>query len=70
MKTIKGAWKSLTIWFNCVLLGLLPLFDMVMASLPQLREYLPTDAYKTLGLAALVGNILLRFKTNKPLNEK
>ena len=69
-KTMRGTLKSMTIWFNGVLLGLLPLFEMVMASFPQLHEFLPDNQYKTVGLIAVVGNILLRFKTNKPLSQK
>lgn len=69
-KTLRGTLKSLTIWFNGVLLGLLPLFEMVMTSFPQLHEFLPDNQYKTVGLIAVVGNILLRFKTNKPLSQK
>lgn len=69
-QTFRGAWHSLTMWFNCLLLSMLPLFEMLADAVPQLREFLPDNVYKTMGLVAVLGNILLRFKTRQPLNEK
>ena len=68
--TIKGAMKSVTIWFNGLLLAALPTFEMLAGAVPQLHEYLPDNVYKAVGLIAVGGNILLRFKTNQSLKEK
>lgn len=74
MKTIidklKGAWRSFTIWFNALLLAALPLYEAAKESLPDLQGYLPPDLYKWVGVAVVVGNILLRFKTRTDLAHK
>ena len=70
IENLTGAMKSLTIWFNGILLGILPLLDMILESMPQLHDYLPDNIYKMVGVIAVVGNIVLRFKTNQPLKDK
>jgi hypothetical protein len=62
--------KSWTVWFNGLLLASLPLFEMTLAVIPQLQEFLPENVYKIVGLIAVVGNILLRFKTNTAIKDK
>lgn len=64
---LRGAWRSATVWFNSTLLAMLPLFEAVKSSVPELQSYLPDSAYKWVGLAVVVGNLLLRFKTNTDL---
>lgn len=67
---LKGAWRSWTIHFNAwmgVVLGGLP---MAQDSFPQLQPYIPANLFQY-GMAALiVGNLLLRFKTNSDLAHK
>lgn len=67
---LAGAKRSLTVWFNgvtgTVVLGL----PMLQDSLPQMREYVPTDYFKWAMGAVIVINILLRFKTSQPLENK
>lgn len=70
MKWLKGSLKSLTIWFNGILLALLPIMEYLKDSLPQLQEWLGADLYRTVGLVVVIGNIALRYKTNKPVSEK
>lgn len=67
---IRNAWRSRTIWFNAFLLALLPLFDMISGAMPQLHEFVPDNVYKTIGIVTVVGNIVLRFLTSKPLEAK
>lgn len=69
-RKLKNSWKSLTIWFNGLALSALPLFEMFKDSLPSLGLYLDNDVYKYVGAAVVVGNIILRFKTDKGLHEK
>lgn len=66
----KGCYKSFTIWFNGLALSFVSLFDIFHASLPELSQYVPDNVYKKMGLTIVVGNLLLRFKTSKPLQEK
>lgn len=70
MKWIKGSFKSVVIWFNGVMLALLPIFEYAKDSLPQLQELLGPDLYRTVGLFVVIGNIFLRYRTSKPINEK
>jgi hypothetical protein len=70
MDKLQGAFKSLTIWANVIILSLLPLAEHVAQNLSALQPYLPENTYKTLAFWAVLINIVLRFKTSKPLNEK
>jgi hypothetical protein len=67
---LRGAWKSATIWFNTFALALIPLFDALQAGLPMLREYGDGRFFAVFAMTVLVGNILLRFKTNSDLRDK
>lgn len=61
-------WKSWTIWFNGVAAAALGILPMAQDSLPALQQYVPD--IKWAAVSIIVGNVLLRFKTNKPLQEK
>jgi hypothetical protein len=78
---LRGAWKkfqagaarahtSLTIWFNSLMGALVVGLPYAQDSLPQLQEYLPANLYHDLMGALVVGNILLRFKTDRALADK
>ncbi len=62
--------KSLTIWFNSVMGMVVVGLPMAQDSLPQLQGYLQANAYHYLMGALIVGNIILRFKTNSALADK
>lgn len=66
----RGAMRSTTIWLNTVALSVLPFIDTIQQTLPGLKDQLPSDIYKALGIVVVVGNILLRFKTNTDLKDK
>ena len=70
MTTLRGMKKSWVIWFNGVLIAALPMFEMTILVLPQLQEFLPENMYKIVGLIAVVGNLLLRFKTTSSLKDR
>lgn len=70
LQALNGARRSLTIWVNAVTLAALPLVDYVGQNLPALQAYLPENAYKTAAFWLVVANMVLRFKTSKPLSEK
>ena len=55
--------KSWTIWFNATGLALL----QIMLTTPELTEWLSASG---LGYLILIGNILLRFKTNNSIMDK
>lgn len=61
--------ESWTIKFNSVVLALLPFFDYAQVSFPQLQPYVGADVYKVGMLVILVGNIILRFKTNRKVSQ-
>ena len=65
-----GAWRSFTIWINMCFIAVLPLYESVRDAVPELRQYMPDNSYKWVGLAVVVINIGLRFKTNCDLSSK
>lgn len=67
---IARAHKSFTIWFNGVLGVAIVLLPVAQDQMPQLQDYLPANVYHYAMGALVVGNILLRFKTNCALAEK
>lgn len=67
---LRGAWRSVTIWFNGLLLAILPVLDYAKDSMPQLADYLPTEHYKAIMLGVVGLNIALRFKTTSDLAHK
>lgn len=67
---IRGAFKSVTVMVNALLLAMLPFYEVLIEQLPQLQPYLPEDVYKKVGVAVVVLNIVLRFRTHKPLEHK
>lgn len=56
--------KSKTIWFNVITIAL--------AVIQQVQPMIPdnTEFYKYLAFTVAIGNTLLRFFTDKPLNAK
>lgn len=67
---LKGARKSLTIWLNAIAAGAVAALPYAADQLPQLQPYLGADLYQKIGFAIVVGNMILRFKTNQGLHEK
>lgn len=70
LQKLKGTVKSLTVWFNSIGAAVLIGLPLAQESLPQLAQYIGPDLYKKLMAAVIVGNILLRFRTSKPLEQK
>lgn len=72
--TLRGALRSLTVWFNAVAAGLLALLPDLLPALadaaPSLQPYLGPDVYRWLMVLIVVGNILLRARTSTSLAEK
>jgi hypothetical protein len=67
---LAGSMRSWTIWFNAILLSLIEGLPMLQESLPQLQVYLPPGIYTNLTMVLIIGNILLRFRTNTGLQHK
>ena len=67
---LSKAHKSLTIIFNSLMLSAIEFLPMAKDSFPELQEYLPADIYKQGMLILVVGNIILRFKTQSALRAK
>lgn len=66
----KSAWKSWTIIFNSGI-GIVSTFlPDIIALMPDLQEYIEAPTYKTWMIILLVGNFILRYKTDKPLRNK
>ena len=68
--TVRGAFKSWTIWLNALVAGVIGGLPLLQDSLPALQPYVGADLYRY-GMGTIVAlNIALRFKTNCGLHEK
>lgn len=67
---LANMYKSLTIWVNGVLLAAVPMIGPIKENLPDIGQYLTPELFKYVGIAVVVANILLRFKTDKSLADK
>lgn len=74
LERFKKVFKSLTIWFNGVMLAAIPFWDNLVRGLNEnmqtFSQWLTPERLKTLAIFILVSNIVLRFKTNKDLKDK
>ena len=62
--------KSWTIWFNSIMAAVVVTLPHLQDMLPSIQAYLPHNISQYLTSAIVLGNLALRFKTNKPLSEK
>jgi hypothetical protein len=67
---LKNAWKSWTIWLNGIGLMLVAYLPDMASTFPQLQPYMGENAYSRVMFALTVANIMLRFKTSRPLQER
>ena len=58
MNNSKSWYQSWTVWFNLALI--------VISTINSMATFIPFGA-KFLAVVALIGNILLRFKSNQPI---
>ena len=68
--SIRGAFKSFTMWFNAIMATAIAALPSLHDALPSLQQYIDPAFYKHLFVVTIVGNILLRVKTNKALHDK
>ena len=64
---MKAFWKSVTIWFNGVVLGIVELVPMLVEQLPVMKAYLPDDIYKWAFLTLVIGNTVIRARTKSAI---
>lgn len=73
-RKLRGALRSMTMWFNGLLLAAWPFAEQIVGGMreymPELQPYLPADVFKWVGLAVVVLNIALRVRTTRALDEK
>ena len=67
---LKGAIKSLTIWFNSIAGTAAVALPYAKEQLPALQSYVPHDFFQYAMAAVIIGNIVIRFKTNSSLEQK
>lgn len=65
-----GTLKSCTIWFNGIMAVMPTFLDYAQTQLPMLMPFIPNQLYAYAFGITVVGNMMLRFKTNKPLDAK
>jgi hypothetical protein len=68
--TLRGAWKSLTVWFSGILMVLPDVLPMLQSNFPTIAPFIP-DALESraMNVIALV-ILLLRIKTTTSLANK
>lgn len=62
--------KSWTIWFNGIAMSFVYGLPQAKDAFPALHDYIPANWYQHGMAAVIIANILLRFKTDKPLEQK
>lgn len=67
---LRGCSKSCTIRVNAILMALPEVLSLAYQQWPTLKDYLPDNVYSVGFVVLVVANILLRFKTKVPLEEK
>lgn len=71
---LANSYKSATIKFNAlmtvVLLNADHVVDSLKDNLPMVAQYLTSKVLQVVAIFILIGNIILRFKTNKGLEDK
>ena len=70
LRKLSGCKRSCVVRVNAGILAATPLFQMAQDQWPQLREYLPANLYGYAFVVIVIVNILLRFKTKLPLEDK
>lgn len=70
IRWLKGAFNSLTMWFNSLAGLLIVALPDIQNTLPQLAAYLGPEVYKYLALIVVLSNVALRAKTSQSLAEK
>lgn len=66
----KGALKSLTVWFNGLMAGAIPALQYLSDTYDSVRATLPDHMGTYVMYGMIAANVLLRFRTKKPLEEK
>ena len=67
---LRGALKSLVVWFNSTVALAVPALDYAQQQIPLLYNILPTNLYGwSFGLVVAL-NVLLRFRTRTALEYK
>lgn len=61
---MKKLWQSWTIWFNGALAAIAMGLPYAMDQLPMLQAVVPASIYEWLLRIVVVGNFILRLKTN------
>lgn len=67
---LRGARRSLTIWFNSVAGTMIAALPYAQDALPQLAQYIGPQTYKIMAAVIVLGNIILRAKTSTALPDK
>ncbi|MGC3959580.1 MAG: hypothetical protein QM813_17020 [Verrucomicrobiota bacterium] len=68
--TLKGAWKSLTVWFAAVLAAAPLVLPMVQDNFKSIAPYIPDALESKLMQAIALVIVLLRIKSTVSLAEK
>lgn len=67
---LRGARRSLTIWFNSLSGSVLIILPVAQDAFPQMQAYIPAHIYQIMMGGIVAANIALRFHTTIDLKDK
>ena len=68
--TLRGALRSMTVWFNATMGTAAVALPVLQDAAPSLADYIPANVHHHLMGVVVIGNLLLRIKTNSSLADK
>lgn len=70
LRKLSGCKRSCTMRVNAGMLAAAPVFELALTQWPMLRDYLPANVYGYAFVFIVIANIIMRFRTKLPLEDK
>lgn len=70
LKKVAGLRKSLTFYFNASFAAIVAVLPDLLNAIPDLQPLVGPEVYKHLLIINILGNVLIRGRTSKPLEDK
>ena len=70
LKKIAGLRKSVTFYFNATFAALAAILPDLIQVIPELQPLVGPEVYRHLLILNILGNVLIRGRTSKPLEDK
>lgn len=70
LRKIAGLRKSFTFYFNATFAAVAAILPDLLQAIPELQPLVGPEVYKHLLIINILGNVLIRGRTSKPLEDK